>query len=45
MKERVFASSKMIGIRELFLKVSEIGSRIQKRELDGLDSNSSQEVL
>ena len=44
-KERVFASSTMMEIHEVFLRVSEKGSHMQKRELDGLDSNSSKEVL
>ena len=38
-KERVFASSQMMGIREVFLRVLEKGSLIQKRELDELKSN------
>ena len=44
-KERVFATSQMMGIREVFLRVSETGSRMQKRELDELNSNLSHEVL
>ena len=44
-KERVFAYIQMMGIQEVFLRVSEKGSCMQKRELDVLDSNSIQEVL
>ena len=44
-KERVFASSQMMGIREVLLRVSEKGSCMQKREFDELNSNLNQEVL
>ena len=44
-KERVFATSQMMGIREVFLRVSETSSHMQKRELGGLDSNSTRKFF